>query len=36
MNTKWTKNLNVSPGTLKILEENIGKALEDINKATSF
>ena len=35
INSKCTKDLTVSPKTIKLLEKNIGKTLSDINQAGS-
>ena len=33
INSKWIKHLNVSPETIKLLEENMCRTLDDVNQS---
>ena len=36
INSRWIKDLNITPGTIKTLKENLGKTIQDIGVGKNF
>ena len=36
INSRWIKDLNISPNSIEVLEENIGRKISDIPRSNVF